>query len=632
MDARALPILDIFDRTIQLQVPLFQRPYVWTREEQWEPLWEDIRRKFDEQLARRQNVTAHFLGALVLDQEQTWTTDINRHQIIDGQQRLTTIQIFLAALRDFCRINGEEDLANQFERFTRNDGILSNPDVDRFKVLPTQMDRQTFADVMDAGSLESLLERYPLKWLSRSKCEPRPPLVEAYQYFYQSLSEFFICGDEEHSVNSDQDLRRRIMACFVALKNTLRVVEIQLRDSDEPQVIFESLNAHGAPLLPADLLRNFVFLRASRERRALEPLYDQYWRPFDDEFWRIEERQGRLKRPRIDIFLQHFLASRTTADVMVKYLYSEYKKWIKDVTPYDNVIDELSDLGRNRDIYRRLLERPHGDVLSPIGTFLWAFDTSTAYPLLLSIVTSDLHSADLHRICGVLESYILRRAICGFTTKNYNHLFLSLIRYVQGEGLTPEKVEAFFLSQEYETSLWPDDHVFREAWMSGNAYQLSNLKLAYIFTQLDGTYRTGKNEDLIVPGVTVEHLLPQDWIEHWPLPGDLTGMQQYELYEADPGDPIANASRRRYELLNTFGNLTIITQSLNSAASNAEWTKKREEILSHSLLPINRALRNEDSWDEEAMIRRGEDLFARAVQLWPRPVSSGGEIATEASA
>src|SRR6266516_7515733 len=128
MNANAAPILEIFEKKLRLEVPLFQRQYVWNREHQWEPLWEDIARKFTEYLEGRTDAPVHFLGAMVLDQKQVPTTHVEKRQVIDGQQRLTTLQVFLAALRDFCFANELEQLAKEFESYTTNKGIMANPE------------------------------------------------------------------------------------------------------------------------------------------------------------------------------------------------------------------------------------------------------------------------------------------------------------------------------------------------------------------------------------------------------------------------------------------------------------------------------------------------------------------------
>src|SRR6266849_2385607 len=141
MDAHAVPLLAIFEKKMRLEVPLFQRQYVWNQEHQWEPLWEDISRKFSEYLEGRKDAPVHFLGAMVLDQKQTPTTHVERRQVIDGQQRLTTLQIVLAAFCDVCRDQGIGDLARECEGFAVNKGMMAHPEVEKFKVWPIQVDR-----------------------------------------------------------------------------------------------------------------------------------------------------------------------------------------------------------------------------------------------------------------------------------------------------------------------------------------------------------------------------------------------------------------------------------------------------------------------------------------------------------
>src|SRR5712692_8931074 len=113
MNANAMPFLNIFEKKLRLEVPLFQRQYVWSLNQQWEPLWEDISRKFTECLNNRKEAPPHFLGAMVLDQKQTPTSHVEKRQVIDGQQRLITLQIFLSAFRDFCKEQKCDELANE---------------------------------------------------------------------------------------------------------------------------------------------------------------------------------------------------------------------------------------------------------------------------------------------------------------------------------------------------------------------------------------------------------------------------------------------------------------------------------------------------------------------------------------
>ena len=356
MDAHAVPLLNIFEKKMRLEVPLFQRQYVWSQEHQWEPLWEDISRKFIESLEGRENAPVHFLGAMVLDQKQTPTTHVDRRQVIDGQQRLTTFQIFLAAFRDFCRQCECADLAGECEGFTLNRGMMTDKDVDCFKVWPTQLDRAQFRDVVRSGSKAEILKLHPLvyrKWAR--KPDPRPRMVDAYLYFYGELEEFFMGSGATPAFLADVPLSDRLVTCFQCLKNSLQVVIIDLQPTDDPQVIFETLNARGEPLLPADLLRNYIFLRAARFGEDQEELYDEFWKDFDEPFWREEVKQGRLVRPRSDLFMQHFLASRLGEDIPIKHLFVEYKNWIERTRPFTSIRDEVAALHRQSVQFRRII-------------------------------------------------------------------------------------------------------------------------------------------------------------------------------------------------------------------------------------------------------------------------------------
>lgn len=621
MKATAVSLLALFETKMQLEVPLFQRQYIWQREKHWEPLWEDIVRKFTDYLDGRKDAPVHFLGAMVLDLKQTPATHVGKRQVIDGQQRLTTFQIFLAAFRDFCNEHECEDMAKECTGFTLNRGMMVDPDVDRFKVWPTQLDREQFSDVLGAGSRVEVLKRHPLRKRPRARnFDPRPRMVEAYFFFYDQFVEFFIGTAAEPPLAVDVPLAQRLEECFQALKSALQVVEIDLEHGDDAQVIFETLNARGEPLLPADLLRNFIFLRAARRNEPQEALYKQFWARFDDSFWRVEVKQGRLFRPRSDLFLQHFLASRLTADIPVKHLFGEYKHWIERKQPFDSVKEELACLARQGDDFRRIIEPIKDDQLFGLVKFLDTFDVRTSYPLLLTMLDMGLTDEQWVTVSTILESYLLRRAVCGLTTKNYNRIFLGLTRTLRRDGATPEALTKQLREQSGDSAEWPSDEKFSEAWRNSHAYHaLNNPKIVHILKRLNDTYLTKKTETVTVEGtLTVEHILPQQWEEKWPLADGSKGLTTEQLWATTKHDAGADASRKRNQALQTFGNLTILTQSLNSSVSNSPWNIKKPELLKHSLLPINQLLYELTKWDESTIAQRSDDLLSRALKIWPR--------------
>jgi uncharacterized protein with ParB-like and HNH nuclease domain len=621
MDVHKSSLLAVFDAKQRLEVPLFQRQYVWNEEQQWLPLWEDIERKFAEALEGRKDGPNHFLGAMVLDQKQTPTGHVVVRQVIDGQQRLTTLQIFLSAYRDFCKDQGCGALAAECEKFLLNTGMMADPNVDRFKVWPTQLDRPQFTDVVSAGSREEVLKRHPLRRKPYArKPDPHPRMVEAYLFFFDQLKQFFLGEDGESPLSSNVTLSDRVDECFQTLRNSLMVVLIDLQKDDDPQVIFETLNARGEPLLPADLLRNYIFLRASREITDIEAVYNKYWSGFDDEFWREEVKQGRLYRPRSDLFMQHFLSSRQGQDIPIKHLYVEYRHWLESTKPFPNVTAEFATLARQREDFRRIMAPKEGDIIFELCSFLEAYDIRTAYPLLLAMLDAGLEDAEWVQISELLESYLLRRAVCNVGTKNYNRIFLSLTRNMQKDGFSAAHLKALLLAQSGESSVWPDDATFREAWLHKPLYgPLNSPKLVHLYGRLNQTFMSSKSERVAFSEPpSIEHIMPQSWVSNWPLQDGTKGMDFMELYGATETDPRAVASRKREAALQTLGNLTILSTGLNSAQSNCGWDQKRPEMIKHSLLPINLSLLETKPWDEAAILTRGQELFQRALHIWEK--------------
>src|ERR1035437_1481349 len=500
--------------------------------------------------------------------------------------------------------------------------MMADPDTERFKVWPTLLDQQHFKDVISSESPEALQQIHPLvrrKYARHN--DPRPRIVEAYLFFYEQFSEFFCGTTDEPPLCSNTPIEQRLEDCFSALKNALQVVVIDLDRDDDPQVIFETLNARGEPLLPADLLRNFIFLRAARKDEKPEKLYNEYWRAFDDEFWRVEVRQGRLQRPRSDLFMQHFLASRLTEDIPIKHLYVEYKFWIEKYRPFASVRDELAALSSQGLAFRRMQDPQKEYLLFPLATFLKTFDISTVYPLLLFLSENKLTDEDWRQVSITLESYLLRRAVCNLTTKAYNRIFLNLTKTLRQGGFSVGALKNSLLSMTGETVESPTDDAFRAGWKSQPVYEnLRQARIVHVLRRLSDSYLGSKSEHISIDSpLTVEHILPQNWVENWPLKGGSAGLTDTEIWTAeDRTDPRVVMSEARNRILHTFGNLTVLTQELNSSVSNSPWEIKAPALLKASLLPINQQLHGVKTWDETMIEQRSDDLFSRAIQIWPR--------------
>jgi hypothetical protein len=176
------------------------------------------------------------------------------------------------------------------------------------------------------------------------------------------------------------------------------------------------------------------------------------------------------------------------------------------------------------------------------------------------------------------------------------------------------------IAQTGESGVWPDDAAFRESWLFKPLFgPLNNPKLVHLYTQLNQTYMSVKSEAVIFAAQpSVEHIMPQNWIANWPFEDGSQGMDDFELWEAPQDDPRAAATRKRDATVQTLGNLTILSTALNSSQSNYGWDQKRPAMMIHSLLPINQMLLETKTWDEAAILKRGNETFERALGIWKR--------------
>jgi len=597
MNAGTLSARKIFESDRQYQVPLFQRPYVWKRELQWEPLWEDIR-ALAERILCKQEAKPHFLGAIVLDQIMVPTGNIEKRLVIDGQQRLTTLQLFLEAFCDLCANEGAEKYHKALLKLTRNDDPMSEDADEQFKIWPTNVDQDHFRRALTAGSPEELRKEYAA---ASDADVVGHPVADGYLFFHRSIHDWLTAMEHQFDARLD--------ALYVAMRDYIRMVVIDLEDSDDPQMIFETLNARGTPLLPSDLVKNYLFHKAKMERDKLETLYSKYWNSFDarPDYWRQELGRGHAKRARIDIFILHYLTAKKSDEVPVGHLYNEFRNYAENSTQLA-ARDHLASLHQYADVYRSFDSAAKNTRTWLFFQRLQAMDIMSAYPFLLELfVQLKEDQAEVLRVLEDLESFLVRRMVCQLSTRGYNRLFVELLDVLNG----PEsekvslRVRNHLMSFEGEDKRWPKDGEFRRAWLATPVYRvLMRQRVRMLLEALERQLHTGKTEKLeFGEKLTIEHLMPVGWMAHWPLPD---GVDQVERRD------------QRERAIHTIGNLTLLTKKLNPSVSNGAWPGKSKEIHKYSLLKLNLELSELALWDEEAIRRRGEALFQAAVDLWPR--------------
>ena len=584
---------DLFQKEVRYTIPPFQRPYVWSQDEQWEPLWEDVRNvaeNYLEELERsgngeveaEQKTSPHFLGAVVLKQVPTAAKDIDQREVIDGQQRVTTLQLLLDAIQQICEESDKPCLKKAAKRLaklvTNDEELIGDDEFHIFKLWPTRGDREAFRHAMDNGLAVNDFEE--------------SLIVQAHEFFKIQVRKWL--------QDTLGPIEPRIDALEAAATSMLQMVVIDLGPQDDPNLIFETLNARGTPLEQSDLIKNFVLSKEQHREGDI-------WGNLDDAWWRMEARQGRLFRPRLDMLFNYWLAMRTGSEVSPSKVFDVFRSYIDGKETHAVMSGIKQDLVNYRDFESTRGRSPEEK------SFYYHVDVMQAgvvTPVLLLLLSGE--AGTRIRAFSALESFLVRRMICRQTTKDYNRLVLELASRLRESGLDKaDAVTAGFLKEQTAYAReWPSDEAVADALVSSPLYRLlTRGRLRLVLEGVEGRLRSsGKSEQPAVPtNLTIEHLMPVGWRqEEWPLP---------------EGIDAKAATYQRNTLIHSIGNLTLATQKLNSSMSNDPWTSKRDELQEHSVLLLNNELLSQSSWNEESIQSRSRRMAKLVSERWLGPDS-----------
>lgn len=593
-------VTQLFGLDVRYVVPLYQRPYVWEQEKQWEPLWDDITTLLDHQESGNGQHYSHFLGAVVLDHTTPLPGEVPEFTIIDGQQRLTTLQIILAAAANVCAELAATDEADIIRELVHNNPKKVSG-LDLFKVWPTNANRSAFQAVMSDGGPPAERED-----------DPNNRIDEVYAFFHHSIREWATDTAE------DDQRERRLRLLRITLCDLLKVVSITLEAEDNAQIIFETLNARGAPLLALDLVKNAVFLEAAKQGLDTDQLYETVWKPEfddpdDDEYWRTERRQGRLNRPIGELFLTHWLTMKLRKVVPATELFATFRTNILSSVPPPQMAELIPEIPRDARTIRSFDDQEPGSVEATFFERLEALDTATPLPLVLFLFREPAVSVERRRrALRMIESWLVRRMILGLTAKNYNQQIPVIIARV---AEAPQRADEIVL-EELRTGIgqisrWPSDDEVRDFLLTRNVYGYHGQKrIVMLLRAVEMSLYSSKVEAVSVPKeLSIEHVMPQTWADNWPLPEMLTPEER------------AEAEAARNAKLHLIGNLTLVTQPLNTALSNAAWSAKQKELNRNSKLLLNARLIDEypEAFDEATIDARGSLISDRILSVWPGP-------------
>ncbi|MCW5961026.1 MAG: DUF262 domain-containing protein [Pyrinomonadaceae bacterium] len=562
-----------FSGTLQFVVPFFQRAYVWDSEN-WEILWDHISR-----IANVENNTTsseHFIGTLIIKQRLANKMGEHKHDLIDGQQRLTTFALLLKAIANTA--SGNEPYTKLIEKTNELIVFEDAKGTSFIRLEHSKNDIEYFEAIM----LDKDVDRLPNQDHRILKC---------YRFFEKKLEGY-----------TDEQLD----TFKTVILNNVPLISMLLSANDDEQEIFDTINSLGVRLTTGELLKNFIFSDTS-----IRVKYSELWEPVfeDDEdqinFWNRSKTSGRVVRTNIEVLLYCYLIIQKKANVELERLFKEYKAWLGGKSDQEK-IDFLEELKDYASIYFTF---PEGTQLNELRFsqheerffhVIEKLEITTVYPLVLYLYKRVGNRSHLVEMLGTLESYLVRRQVCRLSTKNYNNVFIQMIKELESlEHLTPESFRSMFESFDVDTNRFPLDIEFTDAFLKQPISNINAREILFCISLYQ--IHTPMNDvgSLSSSSYTVEHIMPQKWEEHW----SVAGM-----------DDLARLERNRK--IKTLGNLTLVTQYLNSSMKNAPWETKREALQNYSLLKITTEYLEKISWDESEIESRALDLARTALKIW----------------
>lgn len=625
---------------VQYCIPHYQRPQAWKPREHWEPLWADIEAKASAWLDD-QRPLSHYLGAIVLAKRpRIGVRGMDRNIVIDGQQRLSTTQYILKALSLLTKEHCYDDGTTSLSQELRNEDTrgMDQPEVQIYKLWPTFRDRHHHLQVMDASTYDELRQRFPGNFTKAGKLyvsetmHPRP--LECTVFFYNKISEWVKDLPDVGAIHSGLEAIRR------AVTESLQLIVLWLEEHDDPQVIFECLNGRGAPLRPTDLIKNFIFMSAEAEPSGKElgedsPLF-KLWSQLDGPEWLEPLTRGRLKQARLEWLIYYALQAETGQEIDTSRIYDSYQKWARPgksggLSAIQQVEIILTHARALQDFVGEEPSRPIGR----LGKVAQALDVTTITPLALAIARScDTETQAL--MFETLSSYLIRRETCQLTKKSYNLTFMQVLRELRKNGFHHDVLQSYLKALQGPTVAWPDDQMFTAAIAHIPIYSpgssLCRLILAAVANRIGNNHPSELQWSPDWSQLHLEHLMPQSWFEHWPMPDgtfvskDEAVSAEYSPKTDDAAGTRATAIVHRAGLINVLGNLTILNAEINQEIKNFDWSVKRQAILGATQLRMNYDIAGEAAWDESRIQKRGLELAEGLCQIFAGPDTGGGDI------
>ena len=542
MEARKIKLLEFIGNGKKtFNIPVYQRNYDW-KEEQCRKLFEDI-----QNIVKSDYEIEHFLGTVVFVSSKS-EMNFNEYVLIDGQQRITSIMLLLKVLHE--KVTDENDKEEIWEEYLINKRV---PEENlRIRLKPVESDGMPYKKLIEENDVS----------LTSNVCKN-------YRLFEKLIQESNYSAEE----------------IYKAL-GKIELVYIQLekgKKSENPQMIFESLNSTGLSLTQGDLIRNYLLMNHEYEKQKM--LYKNFWL----------EIEKRITNEKISDFVRDYLTMKNGSISNKDKVYDDFKKYIKQNN--ENMDEEgiLEELKTYSEYYSWFLNgnSPNNKINEKLSEFRYLRNT-TVYPLILSVFEDtysykNINENELLDILNLLISYIFRRSVCGYTTNSLNKVFASIVVLLKSRDIY-KQIEKGLMSKSF-----PGDEEFRAEFIKCNFYKKGTEFCKYTLKLLE-TFENKEQTDM--ENITIEHIMPQTLNSEWRIE---LGSKFEQIHS---------------EYINTIGNLTLTGYNPELSNKNFELKKRYYE---ESNIKMSREIANYDKWKDTEIKDRAEQLFEKAKRIWKLP-------------
>ena len=572
MKANEANLLVFLKKSPQFVIPIYQRTYSWT-EKECRQLWTDILRT-----GNNDALSAHFVGSIVyIEKGLSQVSSQSPLLVIDGQQRLTTVTILLAALTQELESLPEDkrEPVDGFSPRKLRNYYMVNPEEEgerHYKLILSQTDKASLMAIVDGHDQPKDISLR---------------VAENFALFKELLSE------QKGELTSICKGLAKLLVVDVALS----------RDQDNPQLIFESMNSTGRELSQADLIRNFILMGLEPELQR--QLYEQFWRPMEVDFG--QEAYG----IHFDSFMRHYLTVKTGEIPNVREVYDAFKTHARSPEVDKAGVEALVKDIRNYAKYFCAMALGAETQPDLKATFhdLRELKVDVAYPFLLELyhdyANGVLSQPDFAAAVRLVEAYVFRRAICSIPTNSMNKTFATFAKALKKPSYL-ESIQAHLLTlPSYRR--FPSDEEFQRDLQTRDLYNFRSR--TYWLRKLENE---GRKERVAVDEYTIEHIMPQN--------------ENLSLAWRTALGP--EWKRVQQTWLHSLGNLTLT--GYNSEYSDRPFAEKRDMVggFKESPLRVNSGLGKLDKWDEDEIKTRAATLATSAVKVWSAPTLSKEILAT----